>query len=350
MEHTQVSGTSSPPLFAHTASLNDRAPPPLTSFLAHPLLAKGVILPTPPIRELVTDLRKAVMLREQGYCFTATSGYGKSYGLAMAERELRRLFEDVPIYRHVIDNHQVPSIRAFFKHFLITVGETKISGETYDLRIRLEHRLIDSGRSSDMKLVVMLIDEAQEMALQDFQFLKDIGNHLEDAGVQLVVIMMGQDPDFTGAIDKLREAGRLDLISRFTLRRVQFRGLSTKDDIQALLAAIDQQEHPPASNCTWTQFFVPKAWQQGFRMKDQADTLVQGLRQRLPGQSLARGVSARQLFLAIRRFLIDYADIEAKGGNLPENLWHTAIDYALIKDAAEIAAEDKRKRRGRVRL
>lgn len=350
MEHPQVSGISSSPQLGHAASLLNQDAPGLPALLAHPLLAKGVILPTPPICELVTALRRAVMLREQGCCFTATSGYGKSYGLAMAERELRRLFVDVPIYRHVIDNHQVPSIRAFFKHFLITVGETKINGETYDLRIRLENRLIDSGRSSDMKLIVMLIDEAQEMALQDFQFLKDIGNHLEDAGVQLVVIMMGQDPDFTAVIDKLRAAGRLDLISRFTLRRVQFRGLSTKEDIRALLAEIDRQEHPPGSRCTWPEFFVPNAWRQGFRMEDQTDTLVHALQLCLPEQSLARGVSARQLFLAIRRFLVDYADIEWRGDILPEKLWHTAIDYALIEDAAQIAAEDKRKRRGRVRL
>lgn len=350
MEHAQGSGTSSLPQLGHSANFPSQDAPALPALLAHPLLAKGVILPTPPICELVTALRRAVMLREQGCCFTATSGYGKSYGLAMAQRELRRLFVDVPIYRHVIDNHQVPSIRAFFKHFLITAGETNISGETYDLRIRLENRLIDSGRSSDMKLVVMLIDEAQEMALQDFQFLKDIGNHLEDAGVQLVVIMMGQDPDFTTVIDKLRTAGRLDLISRFTLRRVEFRGLSTKDDIRAVLAEIDRQEHPLGSRCTWPQFFVPEAWRHGFRMEDQTEALAHALQLCLPEQSLARGVSARQLFLAIRRFLVDYADIEWRGDDLPEKLWHSAMDYALIEDAAQFAAVDKRKRRGRVRL
>jgi hypothetical protein len=318
--------------------------------LAHPLLVKSVILPTPPICELVTALRRAVMLREQGCCFTATSGYGKSYGLAMAQRELRTLFVDVPIYRHVIDNHQVPSIRAFFKHFLLTVGEPKISGETFDLRVRLENRLIDCGRSSGMKLVVMLIDEAQGMALQDFQFLKDIGNHLEDAGVQLVVIMMGQDPQFAEVIERLRSKGRLDLISRFALRRMAFRGLTTKDDIRKVLSEIDRQEYPLGSGCAWPQFFVEKAWGQGFRMKDQAELLVDALQSCLPGRSLECGVSARQLFLSIRRFLIDFADIEYRGETLPTDLWHTAVDYALIQDAAEIAAEDKRPNRGRVRL
>jgi len=268
----------------------------------------------------------------------------------MAQRELGKIFADVPIYRHVVNNHQVPSIRAFFKHFLKTVGEPKLNGETYDLRIRLENLLIDAGRGSSMKLVVLLIDEAQEMALQDFQFLKDIGNQLEDAGVQLVVIMMGQDPDFTAVIDKLRAAGRLDLISRFTLRQVPFRGLNTETDIRTVLSEIDRQEHPPGSRCTWPQSFVPKAWGQGFRMEDQTDTVVYTLQLCLPEQTLAWGVSARQLFLAIRRFLIDYADIELRGEALPDDLWHIAIHYALIEDAAQIAAEDKRKRSGLVRL
>lgn len=345
-----VEVTLASPQSNNAHGLFDQGSSDLTQMLAHPLLMKNVIIPTPPICELVTALRRAVMLREQGCSFTATSGFGKSYGLAMAQRELRNMFVDVPIYRHVVDNHQVPSIRAFFKHFLLTVGEPKISGETYDLRIRLENRLIDCGRNSNLKLIVMLIDEAQEMALQDFQFLKDIGNHLEDAGIQLVVIMMGQDPQFAAVIDKLRKKGRLDLISRFALRRMEFRGLRTKDDIGRLLLLIDLQEYPLGSGCTWPQFFVPKAWGQGFRMKDQAEPLADALRACLPGRSLECGVSARQLFLSIRRFLIDFADIDCKAMPLPCDLWKTAVDYALIQDAAEIAAEDKLRMRGGVRL
>src|SRR5471030_319300 len=290
MEHGRTPDTLPPRAFENSSGVvAGQNTPDFVTLLTHPLLQKDVILPTPPISELVTALRRAIILREQVCCFTATSGYGKSQGLTMAQRELGKIFADVPIYRHVVNNHQVPSIRAFFKHFLKTVGEPKLNGETYDLRIRLENLLIDAGRGSSMKLVVLLIDEAQEMALQDFQFLKDIGNQLEDAGVQLVVIMMGQDPDFTAVIDKLRAAGRLDLISRFTLRQVPFRGLNTETDIRTVLSEIDRQEHPPGSRCTWPQSFVPKAWGQGFRMEDQTDTVVYTLQLCLPEQTLAWG-------------------------------------------------------------
>jgi hypothetical protein len=316
----------------------------------HPFLTKGVVLPTKPIGELTGALRRAVILREQGCCFTSTSGYGKSYGLKLAESQLRMMFPDAPIYRHIIDNQQVPSIRAFFKHFLLTVGEVNIKGETYDLRVRLEHRLIDKGLGTRMKLVILLIDEAQEMALQDFQFLKDVGNHLDDAGVQLVVIMMGQDPDFSTAVDKLRAAGRLDLVSRFALRRLKFRGLSTEDDFEALLKQLDTLIYPPGSRCTWTQAFVPNAWERGFRLAGETESLMRALQAALPNHSFKLGVSARQLFLAIRRYLLDYGDRDRVNAVLPSNLWETAVKYALIEDAAEISALEKRRVHGRIQL
>ena len=348
MEHAWVAPIPSPlqnPGVVAGLNMSDFA-----ALLVHPLLRKDVLLATPPIAELVISLRRAVILREQGICYTAKSGYGKSKGLTIGEQELRRLFPDAPVFRHVINNHQVPSIRAFFKHFLKTVGERNLSGETYDLRLRLENALIDCGSSSSMKSVVLLIDEAQEMALQDFQFLKDIGNQLEEEGVQLVVIMMGQDPEFTAVITKLKLAGRLDLISRFTLRHILFRGLSTEADIEAVLNAIDRQEYPVGSGCTWPQAFVPIAWSQGFRIVHQTAKLVHVLKEHLPKQTLVNGVSARQFFLAIRRFLLDYADLELQGKALPDDLWDIAVEYALVADAAEIAAQDKRKHRARVRL
>jgi len=322
----------------------------VSELLEHPIFMKNVILPTEPINEMVGAMRRTVMLREQGCCFTATSGYGKSYGLRMAEVLLRRMFPGVPIYRHIIDNEQVPSIRAFFKHFLLTVGVTDIKGETYDLRVRLVSQLEDVGLMSPMKLVVILIDEAQEMALQDFKFLKDIGNHLETVDVQLVVIMIGQDPDFEKTIQSLTRHGRLDLISRFALRRLTFRGLQTREDFSGLLRLIDEQTYPHGSNCKWPEYFAPHAWGNGFRMLDQLDPLLNAISESTPGGLTHKGVSARQLFLAVRRFLLDFAEIDRQRIVVPAEIWKSCVDYALIQDAAIIADGRGRAHKQEVKL
>ncbi|MYM42218.1 hypothetical protein GTP27_23280 [Pseudoduganella sp. CY13W] len=203
----------------------DRTADDLLSLTKHPLFGKTLVMPTEPIKEMVGAMRRAVILRELGCCFTAISGYGKSKGLIMAERELRKIFPRIPIFRHIVDNQQVPSIRAFFKNFLLTVGVTDIAGETFDLRVRLGAALEEAGMRGPEKMVVLLIDEAQGMALQDFCFLKDIGNQLEQVDVHFVVFMMGQEPEFTRMAQRIRERGRLDLVSRFTLRQLQFKSL-----------------------------------------------------------------------------------------------------------------------------
>jgi hypothetical protein len=315
--------------------------------LNHPLLSGKVVLPTPPINELFMAIKRIVILREPGCCFTAKSGAGKSYALTMMESLLRKEFPEIAIFRHVILNQQVPSIRAFFKHFLKTVHHDERRGETADLRERVVNRLIDEGRLSGFDLVVLLIDEAQEMALQDFKFLKDIGNELDKEGVQLVVIMMGEDPEFGDVIVKLRDQGRLDLVSRFTMRRRTFRGLSTLKDFQALLETIDKAVFPESGACAWPEFFIPKAWAAGLRLSNQAALLLDALITAAGANSTKEGFPARQLFLAIRSLLLDHSSLDSSSLSITSKAWAEAAQYALIEDAIEIAAKREMKRSGK---
>ncbi|TFW31779.1 AAA family ATPase [Massilia horti] len=315
--------------------------------IKHPLLSGKVVLPTPPISELYRTIKRIVLLREPGCCFTAKSGVGKSYALTMVESQLRKEFPEMCVFRHVILNHQVPSIRAFFKHFLRTARHSERKGETSDLRERLINRLIDGGTESGLDLVVLLIDEAQEMALQDFKFLKDVGNELDKEGVQLVVIMMGQDPEFDGVIQKLRDGGHLDLVSRFTMRKRSFRGLSTVEDFTAVLAGIDSAVFPDRNGSAWPQFFIPRAWTAGFRMQAQAKALLDALISAAGSNSTKAGFPARQLFLAIRALLLDHAAKDSATLEIGPKAWADAVEYALIEDALAIAAAAEMKQQGK---
>lgn len=312
----------------------------------HPLLSGKVVLPTPPISELYLTIKRIVLLREPGCCFTAKSGVGKSYALAMIDNLLRKEYPDLPVFRHVTQNHQVPSIRAFFKHFLRTIKHDERRGETSDLRERLVNRLINEGKGSGYDLVVLLIDEAQEMALQDFKFLKDVGNELDKEGVQLVAIMMGQDPEFGDVITKLREEGRLDLLSRFCMRKREFRGLTTLEDFTEVLKRIDLAQFPLGSQQAWPQYFLPQAWEAGLRMESYAADLLAALENAAGANSTEKGFPARQLFLAIRALVVDHVGHDSATLQFSPEAWAAAADYALIEDAMIIAASNEKKNRG----
>lgn len=205
----------------------------------HPAFKLNTVLVTEPIKELYQITRHILLVRESSCCFTGQSGVGKTRALILLEHMLHERMPELVVIRHNSWNQQVPSIRAFFKHFLTAVGHPELRGETFDLRHRLVCRLIDLARTYQSPFVVLLIDEANAMKLEDFLFLKDIYNDLDDENVQLVTIMMGQDPDFSDVIAMLREKGRSDLISRFARRRQSFRPFSKIDDVAGIFKQYD---------------------------------------------------------------------------------------------------------------
>jgi hypothetical protein len=123
----------------------DERPPKTANFdsglIDHPVFRSGTVILTEPINELYQMVRQLVFVRETGCCFTAHSGVGKTRALMMLEHLVRRRMPEVLVIPHNTWNHQVASIRAFYKHFLTAIGHPDLRGETFDLR----HRLIPSS-------------------------------------------------------------------------------------------------------------------------------------------------------------------------------------------------------------
>ena len=312
----------------------------------HPAFDPQTVLITAPIAELYQTVRHILLVRETGCCFTAPSGAGKTRALILLEHLLRERMPALIVIRHTTWNHQVPSIRAFFKHFLTAVGHPELRGETFDLRHRLVRRLIDLARTSQLPFIVLLIDEANAMRLEDFLFLKDIYNDLDREGIGLVTVMMGQDPDFSDVVANLRDKGKSDLISRFARRRQQFRAYSKVEDVASVFRQYDSAIWPPGSSQTWTQFFMPEAWDAGFRLADQAAPFMEAVKS-CSDQSLSKiGFPARQFFAAVREYLAKQQYSDGPGEFPSPDAWGEAVEFALLADAMnDMKSETKRKRK-----
>jgi hypothetical protein len=252
----------------------------------------------------------------------------------MVEAMLHKQMPRLPIFQHNAHNQQIPSIRAFFKHFLATVGHKEKRGETYDLRERLVNCLIDDARISGMNMILMLIDEAHAMAIQDFNFLKDVYNDLGKENVQLITILMGQAPDLSKVITELKNSNRLDLVGRFAMSTLSFRAYNSIRDLTKILKGIDSAIFPDESGVSWTGFFFPEAYRRGFRLENEASRFMAAIAAVAPNET--SGVfdfPARQAFLAIRTFVIDNAAFDDPNILLPDDAWKNAVNYAKLKDA-----------------
>ncbi|HYD62092.1 MAG TPA: ATP-binding protein [Noviherbaspirillum sp.] len=308
----------------------------------HPLFDGKTIVMTPAINNLNKLIRRAALLGEKGLCFSAASGIGKSVALVAAKAFLGREMKGVPVIIHSFQNNQAPSIRGFYKHFLNSAQHASTKGETAELRQRLSQRFIDNAYCSDRKMVVLLVDEAQAMKTQDLLFLKDLDNDLVAAGARLLPVFMAQEPDFSEIRKRIYAEGRLDLIGRFLMRPLKFEGFRTLDDFRIWFRDIDRNEYPLGSGWTWTRFFFPEAWENGFRMEYEADRFF-GVLSKAVGMRTRDEICAspaRQIFLAVRAFMLDNAGFDAPQMRLDEHAWSSALEYARVEAAAGLINED----------
>lgn len=319
----------------NTAAPVTRTPAEMAqAVMTHPLFDHSVLVRTNPSDELFRVIKQVVLLRDTGCVFTGESRAGKTDGLERVRAMLVSQFPRLCIYSHDAHNQQISSVRAFFKHFLATVGHREQKGETYDLRERLVRVLVDDARVSGINMVVMFIDEASAMQISDFLFLKDVYNDLTRAGVQLITIMMGQSPDMQHVIDDLIVRGRSDLVSRFATRVHKFRNFRDVADIQVIFEAIDTREYPRHSGISWPAFFLPHAWQSGFRLVGEAQRFFDAVVTSAHGtaQDPLR-FPAGATFLAIRQFFLSATQFDKPNIKLPADIWKTATEDALMQEA-----------------
>lgn len=321
------------------------APQNFTDILInHPLITAEVLLPTMEIRRLCDDVHKTILLRHQGLYFNSKSGMGKTSALTYLYGYLIQEIPKLAIIQHNGQNQEVPSVRAFFKFYLDSAGSTMLRGETADLKIRLFRRLADMARTSGLNMVVLLIDEAQTMQLQDFKFLKDIANELTKEKATLITILMAQEPDFSRVVADIKDAARLDLISRFLMRKKTYRGFSEEEHFRSLFTMIDSELNLHSIKTTWTEFFVPQAYQAGFRLANNTVAMMKELFEISP-ESVVE-FPTRQIFCAIREFLLSCHHVDSPKMSFSRNLWRAAILEAEVQEALLIAAVEGNIRKG----
>lgn len=321
-------------------------------FMRHPLMTQTeTILLTPPIEHLIATVRRIILLRQVGIYFSGTSGIGKSKALDFVEAVLRNEFKQLYLLKHNALNKQVPSIRAFFMHFLKTVKHPEKRGETYPLRERVLNKIVEGALQSGLDLAVLLIDEAQNMNVDDFLFLKDLGNEAAHEGVVMLPILMAQEPDFEGVLEHLRMEGRLDLISRFAIKKIPFSGFNSRSDIKAVLQKIDEQVYPRESGWSWTQFFMPAAYSNGFRLEHCSADLFAVLKSMSSAKNAKNRIfPARQLFAAIRTFLVSGAEIDVPTFHAGQEMWREALEAVEIEEAMRLSSGPAAKGNVRVKV
>lgn len=242
-------------------------------FEQHPVVEQKYILPTPSIEAMYLRVKKLIRLRTPGGIIFAHPRFGKTYGVRYVMQVLKEDYPKAVILNFGCQMKKSHSEDAFFSVLLeATAHSGALTGSITKKRAKLNDRIMELVDRSGYNWFVMFADEAQRLEVIQYEWLRDLHDELERRGVRMITLLVGQ-PQLLNQKSALRMSRQTQIVSRFMIDEMQFRGIMSADDIATCLAGYDEACFPAKSDWSYTRFFLPAAYSTGLRLVNQATVL-----------------------------------------------------------------------------
>lgn len=255
----------------------ERTPPtPAVRPLAidkHPLMHRAYRVATPAIEAFYQLVQRCLRHRIPGAMIHGRPRLGKAYAIEYVRLLLAREGVKIPTF-HVQSHHNASHAEgAFFAGLLRAVGYPEPEqGRNSQKRARLNDRIREAAGLKQSSQAVLFCDEAQRYNYNEYEWLRDVHDDLAMHNVRLTTFLVGQ-PKLITQKQAFQTRGEEQIVARFMVEELRFRGVTSAEDTATCLAGYDKTEYPERSGWTFTRFFFPKAYDQGLRLADQAHAI-----------------------------------------------------------------------------
>jgi hypothetical protein len=240
----------------------------------HPIETGKYNIPTNEINKLYEKVKNSIQNRLPGTVVHGRPRLGKTRAISYLVKTLPDDFENLPMYTLLCREHSKPNEDVFFTEILKDVGHGLFAtGKAPVKRDRLMKFLLERADASGQSRTVFFIDDAQRLHELQYNWLMDICNELDRFGVNLTVFLVGQN-ELLNQRSVFFEEEKYQIIGRFMVEPYKFYGVRTVEDLFECLVCYDEDSiYPAESGWSFTRYYFPKAFEQGFRMHKYADDL-----------------------------------------------------------------------------
>lgn len=238
----------------------------------HPVETGRYLLQTNQIQALRETVERWVDTRVPGGIVYGPPRLGKTRAIKYLMQVLpAALNQQIPIFSLQCRQYKSPNENVFFEDILKDIHHAfPSSGKASQKRERLTKYLCECATASGQHQVVFFMDDAQLLMEIQYGWLMDINNELDRLGISLTVILVGQK-ELIHQRSAFQQAKKLQLVGRFMIDDYKFTGVRNLDDVQTCLAGYDQfSDYPEGSGWSFTRYFFPQAFEEGFRLEDLA--------------------------------------------------------------------------------
>lgn len=254
----------------------------------HPIATQEYAVYTPPISELIDTIGDWMNRMESGGYIYGPSRFGKSRGVKWYVRTaLEERFQyAVPLVVWIRRADMHVSESGFWRDLLLAsnfqFAQTTKSNNLARLRELFRERMITLAKAANSNYVVLLIDEAQEMTLREWQWLLGLQNILDYQGFRLSVFSIGTQ-QIGYQHDYLAKSGNAHIAARFFVLHSKFHGLRDSAELNFVLEGYDHEsEWPDGSGKSYLNYFVPHYFSANHRLSHCTDSLWRALEDLLP--------------------------------------------------------------------
>lgn len=240
---------------------------------SHPMSRRNYRVATAAIQEFVDLVDLCVRVMIPGALVHARPRMGKTHAIEYICLHLARNRPDLLVLRLSCEHHRSAHEGPFFSALLAAVGVRDPQPvSNAQKRFVLMRRLHEQLLMRRGHVVVLLCDEAQRLSKHALEWLRDVHDQLAQQGYRMITFLVGQ-PQLLQHKAQYQLSGDEQIVARFMIEQLHFRGINDAADAATCLASYDLSRYPEDSGPTFVEFFFPVSWAAGLRLEQSAPAL-----------------------------------------------------------------------------
>lgn len=245
---------------------------------------------------------------------------------ALSNGLVNRDNQTIPLFRLHFGRRDVISIRAVFSKIARSLGYLVRRHQTSDeLQEQISMRLAEAALVNDDRKVVLIVDEAQMLAIQQFDAFSEIYNQLFDLRINFIVYFVANQDLFLPVAQALLGNEYKYLRERFFNNLTYYYGIREEAELRECLTGYDQYPVTDEGDMTATAFFCPSLYDQGWRMANLAPHYWKQYRNRYGIPLGQKAFSMNQFVRCTNLLLMDFLPMCDSPDNTP------MIEACIIK-------------------
>ncbi|MEQ7049907.1 ATP-binding protein [Paenibacillaceae sp. P-4] len=242
---------------------------------SHPIESGKYIIGTKEVRRMYKTIKQWVENRAPGGIAYGRPRLGKTWAIHYLANELPIDFgEHLPILRFRCNQNTRINENTFYEQLLSQFGHSlPYSGRQTIKSDRLNKFLHEKAERAGCNRIVLFIDDAQRLVPLQYNILMDIYNYLKESGINMTAILVGQD-ELKHIRSSFINAKMSQIVGRFMVHEYCFSGIKSKEELKVCLEGYDNlSEFPENSGWSFTRYYFPESYEQGFRLFNCTDEL-----------------------------------------------------------------------------